>query len=117
MESHIVKPSQNKYWQPSFFLFLIIQAISSLNGNIYRFALVTLIVRHYHQSTIAFVAIAIFILPYILFSATAGKLINRFRHKNIIIILNICEILINVILYFSLFTGKQMAFNFNGHLV
>ncbi len=76
----------------------ITQFLGAFNDNLFRTALVTLVT--YHMATLAeaqksllvTLALGLFILPFFLFSATAGKMADKWNKARIIQIIKACEI-------------------------
>jgi 1-acyl-sn-glycerol-3-phosphate acyltransferase len=83
--------------------FFVTQFLGALNDNVYKNALVILVV--YHSATLTTVspdvlvnlAGALFILPFFLFSATAGQLADKFDKARIMRLVKLFEIAIMVI--------------------
>ncbi len=74
---------------------LVTQTLGALNDNLFKNALVVLILfRAAHDSGPALVALAggVFILPYVLLSATAGQLADRFEKRRMILIVKAAEV-------------------------
>ncbi len=74
---------------------LLTQALGALNDNLFKNALVVLILfRAAHSSGPALVPLAggVFILPYVLLSATAGQIADRFEKSRTILLLKLAEV-------------------------
>ena len=74
---------------------LVTQTLGAINDNMFKNALVVLIMFHAaHQGAGALVALAggLFILPFMLFSATAGELADRFEKRRLILLVKTAEI-------------------------
>ncbi len=89
--------------QRRFAPFFWTQALGAGNDNIYKNALVIFVAYHAaHLSTIdantlVNLAAAVFILPFVLFSATAGQLADKFEKSRLIRYIKVFEIAIMVI--------------------
>ena len=74
---------------------LVTQTLGAINDNMFKNALVVLIMFHAaHQGAGALVALAggLFILPFMLLSATAGELADRFEKRRLIILVKAAEV-------------------------
>ncbi len=74
---------------------LVTQALGALNDNLFKNALVVLILfRAASTSGPALVALAggVFILPYVLLSATAGQIADRFEKSRTILLVKLAEL-------------------------
>ncbi len=74
---------------------LVTQTLGAINDNLFKNALVVLIMFHAaHQGAGALVALAggLFILPFGLLSATAGQLADRFEKRRLIMLVKAAEI-------------------------
>lgn len=82
--------------------FFMTQFLGAFNDNLFKTALITLVAFHAASLTsmdsamLVTVLPGIFILPYFLFSATAGQLADKYEKSLIIRIVKICEIAIMV---------------------
>ena len=89
--------------QRRFAPFFATQFLGALNDNIFRNGLVILVtfqgvlVAGMNHSTLANVAGALFILPYFLFSATAGQLADKFEKSMLMRRIKLLEILLMLI--------------------
>ncbi|HQS37104.1 MAG: MFS transporter [Methylotenera sp. 24-45-7] len=78
--------------------FFMTQFLGAFNDNLFKTALITLVAFHAASLTamdsamLVTVLPGVFILPYFLFSATAGQLADKFEKSRIIRIVKICEI-------------------------
>ncbi len=75
---------------------LITQTLGAINDNLFKNALVVLVLFHAASSGPALVAAAggIFILPYVLLSATAGQLADRFEKQRVILWVKVAEVVL-----------------------
>ena len=76
---------------------LVTQTLGAINDNMFKNALVVLIMFHAaHQGAGALVALAggLFILPFVLLSATAGQLADKFEKRRLIILVKAAEVAI-----------------------
>jgi 1-acyl-sn-glycerol-3-phosphate acyltransferase len=84
--------------QRRFLPYFIVQALGSFNDNVYRQAIIGLLaymaVGSDEKALYANLAPAIFILPYFLFSATAGQVAERLEKQKLIVITTTMEIAI-----------------------
>jgi acyl-[acyl-carrier-protein]-phospholipid O-acyltransferase / long-chain-fatty-acid--[acyl-carrier-protein] ligase len=73
---------------------LITQTLTAINDNLFKNALVVLVLFHAAAGGPALVAAAggVFILPYVLFSATAGELADRSEKQRMIVRVKIAEV-------------------------
>lgn len=89
------------FFGKQYFYFYISQFLGIFNDNFFRIALVTYIMLNdtfsYTQSTRLFIAsslIAVFMLPALLFSATAGEIADKYRKDTIIKLVKIAQLLV-----------------------
>ena len=78
---HERKPYAAPHLRAGWLPLLVTQTLGAINDNMFKNALVVLIMFHAaHQGAGALVALAggLFILPFMLLSATAGELADRF---------------------------------------
>jgi 1-acyl-sn-glycerol-3-phosphate acyltransferase len=84
--------------QRRFLPYFIVQALGAFNDNVYRQAIIGLLaymaVGSDEKALYANLAPAIFILPYFLFSATAGQIAERLEKQKLIVITTTMEIAI-----------------------
>ena len=84
--------------QRRFLPYFVVQALGSFNDNVYRQAIIGLLafmaVGSSEKALYANLAPAIFILPYFLFSATAGQVAERLEKQKLIVITTTMEIAI-----------------------
>ena len=79
------------------------QFLGAFNDNVFKTALITLVVFRTHQltsidaTTMATILPGLFILPFFLFSATAGQIADKFEKSQIIRIVKVFEIIIMLI--------------------
>jgi MFS family permease len=80
--------------------FFVTQFLGAFNDNVFKTALITLVAFHASNltamsgSTLATLLPALFILPFFLFSATAGQLADKYEKSRIIRIIKMFEIAI-----------------------
>ena len=85
-----------------FFPLFLTQFLGALNDNIYKNALVIFIaftvadVLNINSSILVIIAGALFILPYFLFSATAGQIADKFEKSYLIRRIKVAEIIIMI---------------------
>lgn len=75
----------------------ITQFLGALNDNIYRSIIVFFLLSIYGESSKYFVMSTtgiVFVLPFLLFSATSGKLADNYSKRNIIVLTKVLELLI-----------------------
>lgn len=94
--------------------FFLVQFLGAVNDNIYKNALVILIAyRDTSSSTatqiVVTIAAALFILPYFLFSATAGQLADKFHKTALVRLVKLWEIGVMVLASLS-FTVSNVPF-------
>ena len=91
-------------------LFLV-QALGALNDNLFKNALVVLIVFRATKGGPALVAIAggLFILPYLLVSSTAGQLADRYDKAGLIRLAKLAELLLMLAAAAALLAGSIPA--------
>ena len=98
--------------QRRFAPFFATQFLGALNDNIFRNGLVILItfqgvvVLGMNHTQLANVAAGLFILPYFLFSATAGQLADKYERSMLIRRIKLCEIGLMVLACAALLTGS-----------
>ena len=79
------------------------QFLGAFNDNVFKTALITLVVFRTNQltsidaTTMATLLPGLFILPFFLFSATAGQIADKFEKSQLIRIVKACEIIIMLI--------------------
>ena len=97
------------YGERRFLPFFITQFLGAFNDNLYKNALLVIIVSNADigsDSEVNFLtnfAVGLFILPFFLFSATAGQLADRFDKAVLMRKVKFCEIMIMLLAAFSLF--------------
>ena len=97
------------YGERRFLPFFITQFLGAFNDNLYKNALLVIIVSNAvigSDSEVNFLtnfAVGLFILPFFLFSATAGQLADRFDKAVLMRKVKFCEIMIMLLAAFSLF--------------
>jgi len=85
---------QEKRFRPFFFT----QFLGAFNDNVFKTALITLVAFHatsltsIDSSTLATLLPGLFILPFFLFSATAGQLADKFEKSQIIRLVKVFEV-------------------------
>lgn len=88
----------NLLTQRRFLPYFIVQALGAFNDNVYRQALIGLLaymaVSQSEMGLYSNLAPAIFILPYFLFSASAGQIAERLEKQKLIVITTMMEIAI-----------------------
>ena len=84
--------------QRRFLPYFVVQALGSFNDNVYRQAIIGLLafmaVGSNEKALYANLAPAIFILPYFLFSATAGQIAEKMEKQKLIVITTTMEIVV-----------------------
>ena len=84
--------------QRRFLPYFVVQALGSFNDNVYRQAIIGLLafmaVGSNEKALYANLAPAIFILPYFLFSATAGQIAEKLEKQKLIVITTTMEIVV-----------------------
>ena len=86
-----------------FLPFFLTQLLGAFNDNVYKNALVLVITFHaaslstWSSATLVNVCAALFILPFFLFSATAGQIADKFEKSRLIRFVKVLEIAIMVI--------------------
>ena len=84
--------------QRRFLPYFIVQALGAFNDNVYRQAIIGLLaymaVGSAEMGLYANLAPAIFILPYFLFSATAGQIAEKLEKQRLIVITTTMEIIV-----------------------
>ncbi|HET8897602.1 MAG TPA: MFS transporter [Rhodanobacteraceae bacterium] len=84
--------------QRRFLPYFLVQALGAFNDNVYRQAIIGLLaymaVSNAEMGLYANLAPAIFILPYFLFSATAGQIAEKLEKQKLIVITTTMEIVI-----------------------
>ncbi|MDZ4814390.1 MAG: MFS transporter [Pseudomonadota bacterium] len=99
--------------QRRFLPFFLTQALGAFNDNVFKNALVVLIVFNVvglstdQQHELTNLAAALFILPFFLFSATSGQLSDKFDKSRLAQIVKVLEIAIMVVAYFG-FTRQNI---------
>lgn len=95
--------------------FFATQFLGALNDNIFRNGLVILVtfqgvlVAGMNHSQLANVAVALFILPFFLFSATAGQLADKYEKSLLMRRIKLLEIVLMLIAAFALVTKSYVV--------
>ncbi len=90
----------------------VTQFLGALNDNLFKNALVILVTfrlaaeKGVNAGMMATFATALFILPYFLFSATAGRLADKFEKQRLIALIKSAEIAIMTLAGFAFWTGN-----------
>ena len=74
---------------------LVTQTLGAVNDNLFKNALVALILfrgAHNHGPALVAASGGVFILPYVLFSATAGQLADRFEKSRLVVMVKAAEV-------------------------
>ncbi len=89
----------------------VTQALGALNDNLFKNALVVLVVFRMAEGGPALVALAggLFILPYALFSAPAGQLADRFDKSRLIRMTKLLELALMAVAAWGFLTGQVPA--------
>jgi 1-acyl-sn-glycerol-3-phosphate acyltransferase len=101
--------------QRRFAPFFVTQFLGALNDNIFRNGLVILVtfqgvlVAGMNQSELANVAGALFILPFFLFSATAGQLADKYEKSMLMRRIKLLEIALMIIAAIAFASGSYVA--------
>jgi 1-acyl-sn-glycerol-3-phosphate acyltransferase len=101
--------------QRRFAPFFVTQFLGALNDNIFRNGLVILVtfqgvlVAGMNQSELANVAGALFILPFFLFSATAGQLADKYEKSMLMRRIKLLEITLMIIAAIAFASGSYVA--------
>jgi len=104
--------------QRRFAPFFITQFFGAFNDNVFRNGLVILVtfqgtlVAGMNASQLANVAGALFILPFFLFSATAGQLADKYEKSRLIRAVKLLEIALMVVAAFALLSGQYLLLLF-----
>ena len=89
--------------QRRFLPFFVTQFLGAFNDNVYKNALIILVAFHASSmgslsaATLSNLAQALFILPFFIFSATAGQLADKLEKSSVIRLVKIAEIAIMVL--------------------
>src|SRR5215475_6369945 len=88
----------------------IAQFCGALNDNLFKNALVIQVAYTWRESSseieiIVTIATAIFILPYFVFSATAGQLADKYEKSQLIRVLKLWEIVVMILAAISFALG------------
>ena len=108
MSSHHLEILARRRYLPLF----ITQFLGALNDNIFKNALVILVTfrlaaeKGVNAGMMATIATALFILPFFLFSATAGRLADKFEKQRLIAVIKSVEIAIMALAGFAFATGN-----------
>ncbi|MFO1316909.1 MAG: MFS transporter [Burkholderiales bacterium] len=90
-------------WQRRFAPFFWTQFLGAGNDNVYKNALIIFVAYHaaahsaYDANTLVNVAAGVFILPFVILSATAGQLADKYEKSRLIRLIKLLEIAIMVI--------------------
>ncbi len=104
--------------QRRFAPFFLTQFLGALNDNIFRNGLVILVTFQATQiagmdaSLLANVAVALFILPFFLFSASAGQIADKYEKSRLIRIIKIVEIVLMTFAAFAFLNGSYKTLLF-----
>lgn len=96
--------------QRRFLPYFLVQFTGALNDNVYKNALVMLIAfgaASGESETLLNVAAALFILPFFLFSATAGQIAEKYEKAHLIRLIKAGEIVIMALVPIGLWLGSQ----------
>ena len=97
--------------QRRFLPFFITQFLGALNDNIFKNSLIILIAFQGSEfiktdtDLLINIAAALFILPFFLFSATAGQWIDKYEKSKAIIIIKLVEVVIMTVAAFAFVQG------------
>ena len=89
-----IKPGASFGW------FNATQFLGALNDNIFKLLTILFLIRLQGKaaaSNITALAGAVFVIPFLLFMATAGKLADRFSKRNIIVLAKVMEVMVMTI--------------------
>ena len=98
--------------QRRFLPFFSVQFLGAFNDNVFKTALITLVTFHAASlttmsgATLATLLPGLFILPFFLFSATAGQIADKFEKSKLIRIVKVFEIWIMVFASFGFFLNN-----------
>lgn len=98
--------------QRRFAPFFATQFLGAFNDNVFRNGLVILLtftgtrIAGMDVSQLAFVAGALFILPFFLFSATAGQLADKYEKSRLFRAIKLMEIVLMIVAAFAFITGR-----------
>ncbi len=96
----------------SFWAFLVSETLGVFNDNFFKMALVTFVLyRGLHvfgwdENEMQIYSAALFILPFLLFSATAGQLADKYRKNYLIRGIKLWELAIGFLSVFAVFTNR-----------
>jgi acyl-[acyl-carrier-protein]-phospholipid O-acyltransferase / long-chain-fatty-acid--[acyl-carrier-protein] ligase len=104
-------PSQFALLKTKRFLPLFVtQALSAFNDNAYRFAVASIVLSSIPNKEdagfINTISAALFVIPYFLFSGTAGQLADKFDKAKVARIVRLIEIGIVILSVYSLYNGS-----------
>jgi acyl-[acyl-carrier-protein]-phospholipid O-acyltransferase/long-chain-fatty-acid--[acyl-carrier-protein] ligase len=87
---------------------LLTQTLGAVNDNLFKNALVVLVLFHVASGGAALVAAAggVFIFPYVLLSATAGQMADRFEKQRTIVWVKLAEVLLMVLAALGFLLGS-----------
>ena len=88
---------------------LVTQTLGAVNDNLFKNALVMLVLfQAASRSGPALVALAggVFILPYVLFSATAGQVADRFEKRRLMVLVKSAEVVLMALAAWGFLTGS-----------
>ncbi len=82
----------------------VTQFLGALNDNVFKLLIVLFLIALKGTdvaSNVTASAGAVFVVPFLLFSAFAGKLANRFSKRNIVVCPKVAEVTIMAVVYFK----------------
>jgi acyl-[acyl-carrier-protein]-phospholipid O-acyltransferase/long-chain-fatty-acid--[acyl-carrier-protein] ligase len=102
----------NFFLSKRFLPLFVTQFLGAFNDNLYKNALVILITfvvaekAHLNAQLMVTLAAGLFILPFFLFSATAGNLADKYEKSRLIRVIKLAEVLLMAVASFGLYWGN-----------
>ena len=90
----------------------ITQFLGALNDNIFRLLLIFFLIGTYgtdKASNVSALAGAVFVIPFLLFTAFAGKLADRLSKRNIVIAAKIAEVFVMAAGFIAFTVGSPIV--------
>ena len=91
------------------------QFLGALNDNVFKLLLIAFLIGRQSPeaaSGVAATAAAVFVVPFLLFTAFAGKLADRFSKRNIVVCVKVAEVTVMLAGAAAFMTGKPLFLYF-----
>ncbi len=105
-------PSFSKSGKHSLIYLNITQFLGVINDNVFKFVMAFLLIDtlgHSEASSILSATGAIYVIPFLLFSSSAGILADRFSKQKLLVIMKVAEIILMILAIFAFATKAVWA--------